>query len=196
MNLRLVFIVFILVSFSHTLSLQRANAQYSRAKTYKLTGSECAEEISFSQLGIERLIQQARRKGGHGPPYFEEAAILDLNGDEKKEYLVRVSCGGTGNCDWAVITRSPIRFLGIIAGQYLYVEKTKGRWPEIKTYTHTSASEGVIATYKYNGKRYRWSGDEKDVNTHLQNVPKPLVRAEALCELHSNPKHLNEVLKK
>jgi len=195
MNLMFLFFVLVVILFGPGSFPQRAIAQHL-TMSYWLIGSECAKEVSFRRLGIEKVIKQARRKEGHGPPYFEEAVGLDLNGDGKKEFLVRISCGGTGNCDWAVITRSPNPFLGIISGQYLYIERVKGRWPEIKTYTQMSASEGVISTYKHNGKFYRWLRDEKEVNAQLQNVPKQLVRAQALCELDGNPKYLNEVHKK
>jgi hypothetical protein len=138
------------------------------------------------------MISMARKEASHGDPRFDKAVLLDLNGDGAEEHLAPFDCGGTGNCDWAVFSSSPRRFLGVVAGQYLYVERLKGRWPQIKTYTHMGASEGVIATYRFNGRRYRWLRDEKPVSVERANLPKDLAAARNFCELEWNPKYLNE----
>lgn len=87
------------------------------------------------------------------------ALEFPLKGKEQFAYFVPISCGGTGNCTYLVVTRDPYKFLGTITGQYLYLYSSVEVWPTIITYGHLSAAEGVLHTYKFKNGKYDEVGD-------------------------------------
>ncbi|HEY8227641.1 MAG TPA: hypothetical protein VIG25_20385 [Pyrinomonadaceae bacterium] len=120
----------------------------------------------------------------------DRAFVFDLNGDSKPEYFIPLSCGAVGNCDWGVFALNPLRFLGVVNGQYIYVYSRRGGWPAVITYGHLSAIEGSLETYTFSKGRYARVGDGYAIGpedrTLIQNkpgrkLPKFLERARAAC---------------
>jgi hypothetical protein len=115
-----------------------------------------------------------------------------LNGDHKLEFFVPLDCGGTGNCTWGLFALSPARQLGIIVGQYLYVHRVAGQWPDLITYSHLSAVEGSLMTYRFGQRGYRSFGPRypinqgnsgSDIQPGVNNqLPPFLERAKAACK--------------
>ena len=84
----------------------------------------------------------------------DRAFAFDLNGDQKLEYFVPLDCGGTGNCYWGVYALNPVRELGLINGEYIYVHRRTGRWPQVVSYGHVTAMEGSLTTYRFNNAHH------------------------------------------
>ena len=84
-----------------------------------------------------------------------------------KIYFVPTVCGATGNCTWQLYSLNPTKYLGEISGQFIYTYKSSGL-PVIITYTHMSASEGILATFVARRGRYRWLGDEYPIGYEIQ----------------------------
>jgi len=154
----------------------------------------CALPSAFPHAALNQLVSATMRDrefAGVGA-WGDRAFIFDLNGDGKPEYFIPLDCGGTGNCAWEVFGLNPVRSLGTIHGQYIYVHRRVGRWPAIITYTHLSASEGSLDTYRFSRARYAHIGNNypigpEDSTLEIQNVagrkmPVFLERARAGCE--------------
>jgi hypothetical protein len=115
----------------------------------------------------------------------DRAFVFDLNGDRRPEYFIPLDCGATGNCTWGVFSLNPVRRLGLLGGQYIYVHRHAHRYPILITYTHMSASEGVIATYRFHRNQYVWLGDEYPTQVGMfsgNDIPAFLKKARAGCE--------------
>jgi len=122
----------------------------------------------------------------------DRAMAFDLNGDRKSEYFVPLDCGATGNCIWGLFAVEPVRLLGIIKGQYIFVHRRIGRWPEVITYAHFSAVEGSLTTYRFGKRGYVPFGAGYPINhgnfdLDMQGdsgnkMPTPLERARPACE--------------
>jgi hypothetical protein len=153
----------------------------------------CASPSVHLGTRLSRIVKATMEKKkfvGAGT-WGDRAFIFDLNGDEKLEYFVPLDCGGTGNCTWGVFALNPARLLGLAGGQYIYVHERAGRYPDLITYTHMSAAEGLLATYSFRKKGYVWLGDDypigpADRTLEIQDVsgnrmPRFLGKARAGC---------------
>jgi hypothetical protein len=127
----------------------------------------------------------------------DRAFVFDLNGDHQPEYFVPLDCGGTGNCVWGVFGLNPARELGLISGQYIYLHRIKGQWPELVSYAHLTAVEGSLATYRFSKQRYLQIGVRYPINhgefaLYIQGgqgnkMPAFLERAKAGCTPATEP---------
>jgi len=145
---------------------------------------------AYPSAKLNKVVLAALQREDWGVTWADRAFPFDLNGDGKPEYFVPLGCGGTGNCSWGVFALSPARILGVLGGKFIYVHKRAGHWTDIITYTHMSASEGILATYSFRKKRYVWLGDKypTNVDTTLteNDIPKFLKKARGGCGLHGN----------
>jgi hypothetical protein len=115
----------------------------------------------------------------------DRAFVFDLNRDRKPEYFVPLDCGATGNCTWGIFSMHPNRFLGLLVAQYIYVHERKSRYPDLITYIHLSAAEGILKTYRFRGKQYAWLGDKYETTTGIprgNDLPAFLKKARAECK--------------
>ena len=120
----------------------------------------CASPSAYPGDKLSRVVQAALKRDYAGvQTYADRAFVFDLNGDHKPEYFVPLVCGATGNCTWGMFALNPTKFLGVVNGEYIYVHKLAGSYPDIITYAHMSAAEGSLATYSFRKRRYVWLGD-------------------------------------
>lgn len=96
-----------------------------------------------------------------------EIKYIDLNGDRRKEVLVRAvtipSCGAVGNCDFWVLEKRTGRHRILLhgddywdasrMGEQVLRNRTKG-YRDILLKGHFSASDTSYSTYRFNGNRY------------------------------------------
>jgi hypothetical protein len=148
----------------------------------------CASPLKYPSAKLNRIVKAKMKEEdfvGAGS-WGDRAFVFDLDGDRKTEYFVPLDCGATGNCTWGVFALSPMKFMGLLGGQFIYVQRVKGRYPTIITYTHMSAAEGILATYNFRKGRYVWLGDEYPTDARGgifgNKVPEFLNRARAACE--------------
>lgn len=153
----------------------------------------CAETSWHPGRQLNNIVQAALRRNDLGPPrYADRAFAFDLNGDRRDELFVPLTCGGTGNCWWAVLSTKPARLLGTINGEYIYVHRRQGRWPIIITYGHVTAVEGTLTTYRYRNYEYLPLGKDYAINHGTfdldvqggrgHKMPSFLKRARAACK--------------
>lgn len=148
----------------------------------------CASPAAYPKARLERIVSATMKREGFagGGTYADRAFVFDLNGDRKPEYFVPLICGGTGNCEWGVFGLNPVRGLGFVNGQYIYVHERSGRWPDILIYGHFTVSEGVVSTYSFRKGRYASMGDayptEVRGGIYGNRLPGFLSRARAACE--------------
>jgi len=120
----------------------------------------CSTPAAYPSAKLTRVVNRAMKQnefGGFGS-WADRAFAFDLNGDHKLEFFVPLDCGGTGNCTWGLFALNPERQLGIIVGQYLYVHRVAGQWPDLISYSHLSAVEGSLMTYHFSRRSYRSFG--------------------------------------
>jgi hypothetical protein len=124
----------------------------------------CAETSWHPRPQLNEIIQDALRREDTGVSRYGDRAFgFDLNGDGRTERFVPLTCGATGNCQWAVLQTDRPRLLGVISGQILYVYRLRS-WPIIITYSHVSAIEGALSTYRYRNNKYLPSGEDYAIN--------------------------------
>ena len=83
---------------------------------------------------------------GEVPDFCKGAFAYDLDGDSRKEYFVRLSCGATGNCIWGLFSDRPARLRGVFSAWFFYIHGRSGGWNGLTTYTREGGDQGVIAT--------------------------------------------------
>jgi hypothetical protein len=147
----------------------------------------CAAPSAYPGVKLDRIVKATMKLEdfvGAGT-WGDRAFVFDLDRDRKPEYFVPLDCGATGNCTWGVFALNPTRLMGLLGGQFIYAHSRKGRYPTIITYTHMSAAEGILATYRFRKGRYVWLGDEypTDVRGGIygNKVPEFLDKARAAC---------------
>jgi hypothetical protein len=136
----------------------------------------CASPSAYPKLKYGRHVETALRSEDSAGEMPDRAFAFDLNDDGRPEYFIPLVCGAVGNCTWGVFAQGPIRFLGTVNGQYIFVYKRAGGWPGIITYGHLSAMEGVLDTYTFKKGQYRLSGKgypigPEDRTLEIQNIP-------------------------
>lgn len=136
----------------------------------------CASPSVYPKLKLARHVAVALKNEDAAEGIPDRAFAFDLNRDRRPEYFVPLVCGAVGNCTWGVYALAPVRFLGTVNGEFIYVHKRPGRWPGIITYGHLSAAEGVLDTYVFRKGRYCRTGKEypvgpEDRTLEIQNVP-------------------------
>lgn len=175
----------------------RANAQNNRwrdvsEKSLLKFDWNCATPSAYPGAKLNHVVRTVlKRKHIALDASPDRAFAFDLNGDRKPEYFVPLVCGATGNCTWGVFALSPARSLGVFGGEYIYVHRGTGRLPAIVTYSHLSAAEGCLLTYRFGKKGYVSANDNYavgDENRFLEiqqvigkPMPKFLERARAGC---------------
>ena len=126
----------------------------------------CATPSVYPSAKLNRIVKLVMKRNefsGLGT-WGDRAFRFDLNADQRPEYFVPLDCGGTGNCVWGVFAVNPVRELGLITGQDLYVYRLKGQWPEVITYSHLSAVEGSLTTYRFRKQHYSETGARFPLN--------------------------------
>lgn len=154
----LVFLMFVLVAgFGLQTSAQSSRWSDLEHARLVLLDWNCATPAAFPSARLNQIVKRVmKREGFEGfGSYGDRAFAFDLNGDQKPEYFVPLDCGAVGNCAWGVFATNPVRELGLIHAQYIYVHRSAGRWPDLATYAHMSAVEGVVNTYHFRGQHYR-----------------------------------------
>lgn len=151
----------------------------------------CALPSAYPGAKLDRVVRAALKREDVGiKTWADRAFVFDLNGDRQPEYFVPLICGATGNCSWGVFALNPARLLGVLGGEYIYVYKRAGRYPDIITYTHMSVSEGILATYSFRKRSYAWLDDEYPIDVrggiYGNKMPKFLDKARLGCKSLGN----------
>lgn len=152
MRLRTIIVLLIATGFS--VNAQTRDWRELRRQPLVKFSWGCSTRSAYPTAKLDRIVKRTMKREqfeGFGT-WSDRAFAFDLNGDRRLEYFVPLDCGGTGNCYWGVYTLNPVRELGIINGQYLYVHRRTGRWPNVITYGHVTASEGALTTYRFNNR--------------------------------------------
>lgn len=158
----------------------------------------CSSPKTYPSAKLNAVVKRVMKREdfeGFGS-YGDRAFAFDLNGDKKPEYFVPLDCGATGNCAWGVFATTPVRELGLIHAEYIYLRRGLGRWPDLATYTHLSAMEGSVMTYRFRGRGYREFGpwyaiNNTDYALDIQGgmghkLPKFLANASPACKSLGN----------
>ena len=151
----------------------------------------CSTASAYPSAKLNRIVKRTMKReefDGFGT-WGDRAFAFDLNGDRRLEYFVPLDCGATGNCYWGVYTLNPVRELGVINGQYLYVHRRTGQWPNILTYGHVTAAEGTLNTYRFSNhyvQRSRYAINNGVSYLEMQEtvgikMPAFIERAKAAC---------------
>lgn len=119
-------------------------------------GGECEGTKYRFSTRLKTLIQIYRQKSGNpcDSIFCESAFAYDLNGDGRKEYFVRLSCGATGNCTWGIFSDRSAKLRGIFTAWFLFIHKRTGSWSKISTYAREGGDQGIIAFLAYRRKEY------------------------------------------
>jgi len=127
---------------------------------------DCTQPVKTMDAGIASLVQavvislQRRNPDAYSNDPWnlaarERAFAADLNGDITPEYFVPLSCGGTGDCTWGVFYARPLKFLGLIQADRIYIRKRSGSWSAVTGELSFSVAESDVATYLMKRGRYR-----------------------------------------
>jgi hypothetical protein len=144
-------------------------------------GGECEGAPFRHSTRLESLIQRAKKRevSPCDSAFCGGTFAYDLNGDGKKEFFVRLSCGATGNCTWGVFSDNPARQRGIFTAWFFYIHRRAGSWSALSTYTREGGERGVITTLAYHRGRYVQTseriehGDYRDPQPFLTRMGVP-----------------------
>lgn len=84
-----------------------------------------------------------------------EGIQVDLNGDGKKEVILKLDMCGTGGCPMSIYDGASADLVGDLFGGRFFVSQTLiNGWPILQVYSHGSASSGSFTCYVHDGKKY------------------------------------------
>ncbi len=160
-----------------------------RARGPVLVGWSCATTGATSLALLKPDIVRALARVDAAERQGDRAFEIDLDGRDGPEALVPLTCSATGNCTWAVFSVRPARFRGVVLGAGLYVRRQARGWAEITGYTHMSACEGELVTYRFVRGRYRAVGSGLNIQRYsdLYNVPTYFRNPGLACDVEENP---------
>lgn len=136
-----------------TLTLgQKANPKTVVARL----GGECQGTKYRISTRLKKLIQKYRQRTNYPCDYefCDGAFAYDLNGDGRKEYFVRLSCGASGNCTYGIFSDRSVKLRGVFTAWFFFIHKQTGSWSKISTYTRQGGDQGVIAFLAHRRKGY------------------------------------------
>lgn len=136
-------------------------------------GGECAPPPLSATEQLRSLIHRERLRRdcfGDGP-WCKGAHAIDLNGDGRKELLVPLVCGGTGNCTWGVYSDRPARFRGEFTAWFIWVEMGGSSWARLRTYTREGGDTGYIDMVMFTRDRYRVVSEYKEQTFGQERSP-------------------------
>jgi hypothetical protein len=115
---------------------------FSAGKTTTF-GFACASRNVVLPPAVKQVVSGISAKNGddHAAIYGDRAVLLKLRGGSEMTYFVPMSCDGWGNCKWAIVAPSPLRNLGVVAGEIFIVETARGAWPEIHAFSTTRSDQ-------------------------------------------------------
>ena len=188
MKQRLLVILFLLLAVQLSVTAQNRGWSEIVGKKIQTFDWNCSQTVLFPKRALQRVINRAIPSDNRGRPgtWGDRAFTMKIRSG-KNAYFVPMVCGGTGNCSWRLYSLKPTTFLGEVAGQNFYTYKSSKGWPTIITYTHMSASTGILATYRFRNGSYRWIGDEYPVDykeSSGNRMPKLLEKAQVMCKTY------------
>jgi hypothetical protein len=156
--------------------------QYLRVRERPLVrfAFECAEPSLYPKAELDTFVRPLLPQNSVAV-WGERAYAYDLNGDGRKEYFVPLNCGATGNCRWGVFALKPVRLLGIIFAENIYIHRRLNRWSRLTATEHENASTSIINTYGFRRGRYRRFGVAYEASASEDNFPCSLLTVEPLC---------------
>ena len=109
-------------------------------------GGEC-EGTSFQPSPKLALLIRRLKQKEPNPcdwKFCEGVFAYDLNGDGRKEYFVRLTCGATGNCTWGIFSDRRARLLGTFTAWFFYIHRRTGSWSALSGYIRQGGDHGVV----------------------------------------------------
>lgn len=119
-------------------------------------GGECQGTKYRFSARLKKQILKYKQKVGQpcNSSFCEGAFVFDLDGDRSKEYFVRLSCGGTGNCTWGIFSESSAKLRGIFTAWFFFIHKRTDKWSRISTHTREGGTHGVVASLAFRRTKY------------------------------------------
>ena len=121
---------------------------------------------NYPKARLNRAIRKVMEQNGGPGHWGDRAMAYDLNGDRVAEYFVPLVCGAVGNCSWGIFSSKPLKVLGVVNAEDIYVHKRLGKWATLTTYIHDNASEGYLTNYSFRGGHYRRRGGNRNVSAY------------------------------
>src|SRR5687767_14354876 len=116
----------VLFVIGNCLFIQAQNKRWRNVKGESLTvfDRNCTSPSVYPKSKLKRVVKFALKNDYSGVKTWADRALaFDINADRKLEYFVPLVCGATGNCTWGVFSVNPAKFIGIVAGQYIYIHR-------------------------------------------------------------------------
>ncbi len=176
--------VSILIIISSPLTAQTHSWLILKNKKLVTFDWNCTQETTFPHQALSKIVNKAIAHESLKDPnvYGNRAFKISLQNNGAFVYFVPTVCGATGNCTWRLYKTSPVKYLGEIAGQYIYTYQSMDMMPMIVTYSHFNAAEGHLHTFQFRKRKYKWRGDsypigKMDLNGYdmpdfLKNAPR------------------------
>ena len=147
----------------------------------------CAQTKRFPKRELGKIVRKAIPSEDQGQlgTWGDRAYKIELTDKAQSVYFVPTVCGATGSCTWRLYSIDPVKYLGTIDGEAIYTYQSSNGWPTIITYTHMSAAEGILSTYRLHNDKYRWLGDNYAVDYQGlsgNRMPKFLAKAKKMCK--------------
>ncbi|MBI1761865.1 MAG: hypothetical protein HYR56_10555 [Acidobacteria bacterium] len=128
---------------------------------------------------VAKTIQPVRHKPG---TLADRAYKFDLNGDGSPEYLVVLGYGSAFTIyDWGIFTSKPVRLIGILSGDTLYLKKPRNGYTRIHSLVHASASYFDFQDYCFKRGSYRACTKLKAIENDEDNLPRYIFNTRGNC---------------
>jgi hypothetical protein len=132
---------------------------------------------------IRHALYKLKDEPSHPESDGKYAVPYDLNGDGVSEYFVQLKDTGIGdNVYWGVFSTKPVRFLGIIFAEHVYLRQRVATWAAVTISSHISSSDSNISTYSYRDGIYQKVAGDYEVSANRKDEPKFVGNVRYLCE--------------
>ena len=128
---------------------------------------------------VAKTIQPVKHKPG---TMADRAYKFDLNGDGRPEYLVVLGYGSVFTIyDWGIFTSNPVRLIGILSGDTLYIKKPKNGYTRIHSLVHASAGYLDFQDYCFKRSSYQACTKLKAIPNDEDNMPRYIFNTRGNC---------------
>lgn len=125
-------------------------AATSQTQVVASFGGECEGTRFQPSRELSSLIHRVkqRQQNSCDGNFCDGVFAYDLNGDGRQEYFVRLACGATGNCKWAIFSDGRARLRGTFTAWFFYIHRRTTSWNALTAYIREGGDQGVVVTLR------------------------------------------------
>ena len=154
----------ILSAFLLAACLATTAAATPQARVVASFGGECEGAPFKPSQKLAAMVSRLKQRE-QSPcdwKFCDGVLAYDLNGDGRREYFVRLTCGATGNCTWGIFSDRSARLRGTFTGWFFYIHQRTASWNALTAYIREGGVDGVVVRLRNRNGVYVQTSERND----------------------------------